>query len=103
MCDVFCSESMEFFPGIASKFFLKLLITIPVAPIITGIFIHFRFHIRCSSIPILSYFNFFYASFCTAFLSAGIATYISVHDFSFLFLIIISTLFAVSSLSVFNA
>jgi hypothetical protein len=29
---VFCSESIECFPGIASKFFLKLLVTIPVAP-----------------------------------------------------------------------
>jgi hypothetical protein len=39
MCDVpsmavFCSESIECFPGTASKFFLKLLVTIPVAPII---------------------------------------------------------------------
>ena len=44
MCDVpsiavFCSESVECFPGTASKFFLKLLVTIPVAPIITGIII----------------------------------------------------------------
>ena len=54
MCDVpsiavVCSESMECFPGTASKFFLKLLVTIPVAPIITGIIVHFRFHIRCIS------------------------------------------------------
>ena len=52
MCDVprmavFCSESIECFPGTASKFFLKLLVTIPMAPIITGIIVHFRFHIRC--------------------------------------------------------
>jgi hypothetical protein len=44
MCDVpsiavFCSESIECFPGIASKFFLKLLVTITVAPIITGIIV----------------------------------------------------------------
>ena len=50
MCDVpsiavFCSESIECFPGTASKFFLKLLVTIPVAPIIIGIIVHFRFHI----------------------------------------------------------
>ena len=42
MCDVpsiavFCSESIECFPGTAYKFFFKLLVTIPVAPIITGI------------------------------------------------------------------
>jgi hypothetical protein len=55
MCDdpitaVFCSESIECFPGTASKFFLKLLVTIPVAPIITGIIVHLRFHIRCISV-----------------------------------------------------
>ena len=52
MCDVpstavFCSEYIECFPGTASKFFLKLLVTIPVAPVITGTIVHFRFHIRC--------------------------------------------------------
>jgi hypothetical protein len=47
---VFCSESIERFPGTASKCFLKLLVTIPVAPIIIGITVHFRFHIRCISI-----------------------------------------------------
>ena len=77
----------------ASKFFLKLLVTIPVAPIITGIIVHFRFQIHCICIHKLLYFNFFSASFCTAFLSAGIATSISVYVFSFLFLIIISGLF----------
>ena len=44
MCDVlsiavFCSESIECFPGIVSKFFFKLLVTIPVAPIIIIIII----------------------------------------------------------------
>ena len=39
MCDVpslavFCSESIECFPGTASKFFFRLLVTIPVAPIL---------------------------------------------------------------------
>ena len=55
MCDVpsiavFCRESIECFPGIVSKLFFKLLVTIPVAPIITGTIVHFRFHIRCISI-----------------------------------------------------
>ena len=55
MCDVpsiavFCSESFECFPGTASKFFLRLLVTIPVAPIITGIIVHFRFHIHFISV-----------------------------------------------------
>ena len=80
MCDVpsiavFCSESIECFPGTVSKFFLKLLVTIPVAPFITGTIVHFRFHIRCISIHKLLYFNFFSASFCTTFLSAGIFNY----------------------------
>jgi hypothetical protein len=74
-----------------------------MAPITNGIIVHFRFHIRCTSIPKLFYFNFFSASFCTTFLSAGIATSISLHVFSFLFLIIISGLFAVTSLSVCTA
>ena len=30
--------------GTASKFFLKLLVTIPVTPIISGIIVHFMFH-----------------------------------------------------------
>ena len=105
MCDVpsiavFCSESIECFPGTVSKFFFKLLVTILVAPIITGTIVHFRFHIRCTSIHKLLYFNFFSASFCTTFLSEGIVTSTSVHVFSFLFLIIISGLFAVTSLCV---
>jgi hypothetical protein len=31
----------------ASKLFFKPFVTIPVAPVITGINIRFRFHIRC--------------------------------------------------------
>ena len=46
------------FSRLDSKFFFKLLVTIPVAPIITGIILHFRFHIRCISIHKLLYFNF---------------------------------------------
>ena len=105
MCDVpsiavFCSESIECFPGTASKFFRQVLVTIPVAPIITGTIAHFRFHIRCISIHKLLYFNFFSPYFCTTFLSAGIATSIGVHVFSFLFLSIISGLFAITSVCV---
>ena len=108
MCDVpsmavFCSESIECFPGTVSKFFLKLLVTVQAAPIITGTIVHFRFHVRCISIHKLLYFNLFSASFCTTFPPAGIATSISVHVFSFLFLIIVSDLIAVTSLSVCTA
>ena len=88
MCDdpsiaVFCSEFIECFPGTVSKFFLKLLVSIPVALIITGIIVHFRFHIRCISIHKLLYFKSFSASFCTTFLSAGIAISISFACFIF--------------------
>ena len=100
---VFCNESIECVPGTVSKFFLKLLVTIPVAPIITGIIVHFKFHIRCISIHKLLYFNFFSASFCTTFLPAGIATSISVLAFCFLFLIIIPGLFPLTSMSVCTA
>ena len=65
MCDVpsiavFCSECIECFPGAASKFFLKLLVTIPVAPIITGTIVHFSFHIHFISIRKLLYFKVFF-------------------------------------------
>jgi hypothetical protein len=48
----------------ASKLFLKLPVTIPVAPVTAGITIHFMFHIYCISIHKLLYFRFFSASFC---------------------------------------
>jgi len=108
MCDVPCiavfySESIECFPGTASKFFLKLLGITPVAPIITGIFVHFRFHIRCISIHKLLYFNLFPLPFAQHF-CLQVLPHLSVYMFSlFLFLIIISGLFAVTSLSVCTA
>ena len=51
MCDVpsiavFCNESIECFPGTASKFFLKLLVTIPVAPIIIGIYYYYYYYLK---------------------------------------------------------
>jgi hypothetical protein len=54
---VFCSESIERLTGTASKFVLKILVTNSVAPIIAGINVHFRFHVRCISIHKLLYFN----------------------------------------------
>ena len=55
MCDVssitvFYSEAIECFPGMASKFFFKTFVTIPVAQVTTGVIIHFVFHIHCISI-----------------------------------------------------
>ena len=61
------------------QIFIRLSVTIPVTPVITSIIIHFIFHIRFTSIHKLLYFSFFSASLCVIFLSAGIATSISVH------------------------
>jgi hypothetical protein len=67
MCDVpsiavFCRESIECLPGMASRFYCKPSVTIPVAPVVTGVIVHFRFHIRCVSIHKLLYFSFFSTS-----------------------------------------
>jgi len=60
MCDVpsrtvalllFCSESIENFPGLASKFFIKPYVTVPVVPVITGIILHV-----CCIIVVISLF-----------------------------------------------
>jgi hypothetical protein len=75
-----------------------------VSPVITGITTHVMFHIRCISIHKLLYFSSTFAAFCVTFLSAVlIATSINIHVLSFLFLIIISDLFTVTSLSVCTA
>jgi hypothetical protein len=83
-----------------SMFFFKPLFTVPVAAAITGIIIHFMFHICCISIHKLLYFSLLSAHVCMTFLSAGIATSVSVRLFCFFVLIFISGLFAVTSLSV---
>jgi len=43
---VFCSESIEYFPGMAYEVFFKPFVATLVAPVITGVIIHFMFHIR---------------------------------------------------------
>jgi hypothetical protein len=58
MCDVpsmavFCRDSIECCPGIVSRYFCKLLLTIPVASMITGMTKHFIFHILWISILII--------------------------------------------------
>jgi len=65
MCDVpsiavACSESIECFPGITNKIFILKNITSPVAPLITGLIIHFMPHIYCTSIHTLLYFSLFF-------------------------------------------
>jgi hypothetical protein len=69
-----------------------------VAPMITGMTKYFMFHIRWISTLKFLYFNFFLDS-CITFLSDGLATSISKQILSFLFLIIMSGLFARTSLS----
>ena len=66
--------------------------------IITGIATHFMLHIRCTCIHKLLYCGFFSASFCTTFLSAGIATSISMHVFSLLCLIVISGIINITTI-----
>jgi hypothetical protein len=45
-------------------------VAIPVAPIITGIIIHYMFHVRCISMHKLLYFSFLaWACVCTTCLS----------------------------------
>ena len=49
MCDVpsiavFCGESVECFPGVACRFFLKSSVTILVAPIFTGYYYYYYYY-----------------------------------------------------------
>jgi hypothetical protein len=89
MCDVpsiavFCSKFIECFPSIASRFLLKLFVTNPVAPIIISTIVHFKFHVRFTSEPEILYF-------ITSFqLPFALHLCLSVHGFSFWFLIIMS-------------
>jgi len=46
------------------QIFPKLLVTIPVAPVITGIIVHFSFHIRCISIHKLLYLLLLLLLYC---------------------------------------
>ena len=100
---VLCTESIENFPAMASKFFLKTLVTILVVLIITSIILHIRFHICFISVHNLQYSSFLSATFCKTLLSADIATPIGLHVFCFLFLIITSSKFTVISLPVCTA
>jgi len=88
VCDVpsiavFCSESVECFLGMASKYVLKTFLYCSSVSIYYPC-IH-TFHVPHSlySIHILLYFSFFSASFCMTFLSSGIAASISVPCFLF--------------------
>lgn len=69
-----------------------------VVPVITGTIMCFMSHILCISVHTLFYFSPFSPSFCVKFLSASIATSIAMCMFSSLYLIVISGLFAGTSL-----
>jgi len=55
----------------------------------TGITIHFLFHILHISIHKFVYFSFFPPPFCTTFLSVGIATSISMYIIIIIIIIVI--------------
>jgi hypothetical protein len=83
----------------ASKCFLKPFVTIPVAPVIAGIIIHFMFPIHSISILSTS------ASFLLPLPDIPGLWYCHIYQYArctFLFVIIISCLFAITSLSVCN-
>jgi hypothetical protein len=71
-----------------------------VVPAITGILMRFMFHIHCIAVHTLLYFSPFSPSFCVKFLSAGIATSVAVCMLPSLYLIVLSGLFAGTSLIV---
>jgi hypothetical protein len=73
------SESIECFPATVSKFLSKLFVTIPVAPIITGIIIFYMFQISCNINSCISTFFTFHETF----LSSGIATYVLFFVFNY--------------------
>jgi len=63
MCDVtriavFCSESVEGFASMASKFVFKPFVTILVAPVSTSVTLHSMFHIRFISVHNPLYLSF---------------------------------------------
>jgi len=62
-----CREYTEYFPDIVYKYF-NPLVTIPMAPMTTGMTKHFIFHFRWVSTPRFLYFNFFSIFFCITFL-----------------------------------
>ena len=50
---IFCSESTEYFPSMASKYFFKTYVAVPVVPVITGLILRYMFHIFSSLIILL--------------------------------------------------
>jgi hypothetical protein len=82
----------------SSKFFFKTLVAVPVAPVMTGIIMHFIFYIRCISTHNFLYFFPVFATFVRDISVHGTATSISIHVFFLWFSLYISGLFVVTSL-----
>jgi hypothetical protein len=94
--DVSCRECIECFPDVVFRYFFSPLVTIPVAPKITGMTKHphsLNFWLK------FLYFNLFSDSFCIPI--RWYCYIISKQILSFMFLIIMSGLFARNSLSVY--
>lgn len=60
------------FPGMASTVFFTSFVTIPVAPIITGIIKHLMFHIRCIS-------PYIYTTYSTIIIICVLITLLSIY------------------------
>jgi hypothetical protein len=89
MCDVtsvavFCTESMECFPPKTFRFFFRTFVAIFMAPVPTDISIYFNVPHSLYLYMWTLVFILLPASSCVTFLSAHIATSISIHVF-FLF------------------
>jgi hypothetical protein len=74
---------MECLADISSGYFLSPLVTVPVAPMTTGITEHFMFLIRWISEHKFLYFNFSSTALCVTVLSDGTDTSINVQIFYF--------------------
>ena len=97
---IFCNHATLMFPGILLICLSMPFLITPSAPMTTGTICVFIPHIIAVSISSSLYLESFSATFTDVLRSYGTAMSISIHDFSFLFLIIMSDLLALMALSV---
>lgn len=88
-CKVYCV-----LPSFIFNYFFSSLVTIPMAPVITGAWKNFTFHVRWISTLKFLYSSSFSSSFCTAFLPHAIAISINRKDSFFILKITMTSLFA---------
>jgi len=79
MAEFFCTSLISCFPSMLLRYCLSDFVTVPVAPIITGITFAFTVHISWIYIMSSLYFKIFSASFLITFLSPGITVSINMH------------------------